>query len=675
MKKIALGMALLLLLVALPFGGLAGEAPYYTFTQTYRGRPAFSPDGYLPDATFMDFGEDALKRPIDLFVDDTYGLFVSDEGNKRIVLTTLDGELIKTIGDKKTFKQPAGIYVKDGKLYVCDVKAEQVLVFDVQTSAQLMTLSHPGTALYGVKAAFKPLGIAVDDAGAMYVISKGNTNGIAQFSADGTFLGYFGANTTNLSLMEKLKRLTYTKEQLAQLKRNVPSTPTALTMDERGLVYTVTTGVEGVKRLSMSGLNIMEETGWGFTNEIDVAVGEQETIFIVNEQGNIMEYSRDGRVLFAFGGQDKDRTRTGLFINAVAIDVDAQGRVYVLDREKALVQRYEITEYAKLVHEALSLYQQGLYAQSREPWEKVARMNSMFDYAQMGLGRAYYKLEMYEEALTAFRRGGDKQGYSDAYWEVRNSWLQDHVLLLIFGLAALVFLRWLWRYLRKKTRPVRAISEFIHRLFDRKLLGQLRFMTYFPRNPADAYYGVKHEGKVSVLSASILYLLVFLWYMLSKYAGGFLFKTMIDGRYEVAQDVGLVAGGLTLFLIACNLICSIRDGEGTFKQMYCGLAYALTPYILLKPVSFALSFVLTYNEAFIISCLDLIALLGCLMLIVMMVRQLQNYSFRETIVALLLTLFTMLMIVIALVIAVALIAQLWEFIEGIWKEAKFYNEH
>ena len=58
----------------------------------------------------------------------------------------------------------------------------------------------------------------------------------------------------------------------------------------------------------------------------------------------------------------------------------------------------------------------------------------------------------------------------------------------------------------------------------------------------------------------------------------------------------------------------------------------------------------------------------------MMVKTLQNYSFRETISNLLLTIFTMLMIVIALLIAAALVAQLWEFITAVWKEASFYRE-
>ncbi len=674
MKKGCLLIFTVICLLLVPSRAPADEAPYYTLTETYDGKRVYSQNGYLPEKTYYEFNGTALKRPADLFVDgDT--LYISDEGNKRVIQCTLDGELIRVIGDKKLFSTPAGVYARNGKLYVCDSKEDAVFVFDTESGALLFSLTHPGTALYGLKNAFRPLRIAVDEAGSMYVISKGNTNGIAQFSADGTFQGYFGANSTDISLEEKLKRLTYTQEQLNMLKKNVPSTPTSLAMDERGLVYTVTTGAETVKRLSMSGLNIMPPVSWGFQNAIDLAVSKEETIFVVNEQGYIMEYTRDGRVLFYFGGEDLDRTRIGLFVSTVAIDVDDEGRLYVLDRDKALVQRFEITEYASLVHEALYLYQEGLYAFNQEPWEKVIRLSSMFDYAQMGLGKAYYKLERYDDALRAFRLGGDKAGYSDAYWEVRNAWAQQNILWLIFGIAALILLRKLWKLLKAKWQPAAHLSQSVSRVAELKLLREIRFMGYFPRNPADAYYGVRFENKVSVLSASILYAAMFVIFLVNKYACGFLFKGVQDGHYEIMNDAVLVIGGLLLFLVACNLICSIRDGEGTFRQMYCGLAYALTPYIVLTPIVFGLSFVLTYNEAFIITLLNIISLAGCFILIVMMVKTLQNYSFRETIVTLLLSLFTMLMIVIALVIAAALIAQLWEFLSGVWKEARFYYEN
>lgn len=672
----ALTGALACVLVMLCIPGLAwAEAPYFTLTQNHTDWLVYSQHGYLPDGTFTAFDELALKSPADVFVygDDT--LFIADEGNKRVIHCDDEGTLLGVFG-AGALKNPAGLYARDGRLYVADTGLEQVLVYDVETGTQVFVLEHPRTPLYGLSSAFKPTRVAVDSAGSIYVIGKGNTNGIAQFSADGAFLGYFGANETNLSLWEKIKRLTYTDDQLANLKRNVPSTPTSLDMDARGLIYTVTTGAElgGMRKLNMAGRNILPAVTRGLDFPVDIAVGAVENLFVIDEQGYIMEYTRDGRVMFYFGGEDADRTRTGLFVAASAIDVDSQGNLYAVDRDKGLVQRYARTEYARLVHEALALYQDGFYAQSREPWEAVLTLNSLFDYAYMGLGEAYYKLERYDEALTAFRRGGDKDGYSDAYWEVRNVWLQENILLLAgVVIAALLLLR-LWRLLRARVPFLRRATNAVGRVGAMRLPRELRYMAYVPRNPADAFYGVRFEGKVSVLSGTILYAAVFLFYMLRKYGAGFLFKAVEDGQWEVFTDVTLVFGGIALFLMALHLICSIRDGEATFGQMYCGLAYALTPYILLTPLAIGLTYVLTYNEAFVLTLVDIVAIAGCLVLIVMMVRTLNDYSFRETFVTLLLTLFTMLMIIIALFIAVALVAQLWEFITSVYKEASFYNE-
>ena len=45
----------------LPVTALAGEAPYYTMTETFDGQTVYSQIGYLPDETFREFGDLALK--------------------------------------------------------------------------------------------------------------------------------------------------------------------------------------------------------------------------------------------------------------------------------------------------------------------------------------------------------------------------------------------------------------------------------------------------------------------------------------------------------------------------------------------------------------------------------------------------------------------------------------
>ncbi len=346
----------------------------------------------------------------------------------------------------------------------------------------------------------------------------------------------------------------------------------------------------------------------------------------------------------------------------------------MLDADKNLVQRFAMTEYAVLVHEALSLYQDGLYGESREPWERVLRLNSLFDYAQMGLGHAYYKLGLYGRALNAYRLGGDRVGYSNAYWEVRNAFLQSNILWLFGGLIALSLVRRLIKTLRAKTSLLDAPANALKKFGDLRLARELRYVAYMPRNPADAYYGIKLQGRASFLSATLIYLAVFALYAADKYFCGFLFKSVPDGRFSLGSDVALVFGLIALFLISCNLVCSIREGEATLPQMYKGLAYALTPYLLIKPVAIALSYVLTYNEAFVLSLVNGLTALGCLVMIVLMVREMQCYSFRQSFAALVLTVVVMFLAVVAMVIAAALVAQLWEFISGVIKEASFIRE-
>lgn len=671
MNKIKATLALLLcVMLMLPCFAQALEAPYHTMTEDYQGRLVYSQTGYLPDLAFFEFDGEELKRPSDLFVDEDDNLFISDTGNTRIVYCTPEGELLGVYGEDD-LKSPGGIFARNGKLYVTDIKLEKVLVYDVTTGELVDELVHPKTPLYGLSNVFRPLNVAVDDAGGMYVISKGNNNGIAQFDAQGDFLGYFGANETTLSFTEKMQRIFLSEEQKKQLLANIPSTPTNVDMDSRGRIYTVTAGIQGVKRFSISGNNNMGGVSQGFDGAKDVCVGEYETIFVINQQGYIMEYTRDGRMLFYFGGEDADRTHAGLFVSAVAIDVDSQGRLYVLDQDKATVQRFEITEYAKLVHQALDLYQQGFYDKSREPWEEVLRSNSLFDYAHMGLGRAYAKLGMYEEAMNASRKGGDKDGYSDSYWEVRNEWVSDNIVTVIIVVIAFVILKKLWQMAKRKTKWAKAIVNGWQKFCDIKFVSDMRYMMMFPKNPADCFDNVRRHKKGTVVTATLFYLIFFLIYMITKYSSGFLFKTVRDGEYEVMMDLTLVFGGIALFLIACNLICNIRDGEGTFKQMYVGLSYAFMPYIVLKPISYLLTFVLTNNEAFLVSMIDLVGIAGCVVLIFMMVKTIQDFTFGQTTVNLLLTLFTMLMIAIAMVVCAAMITQLADFVVAVWKEARY----
>lgn len=663
MKRLVL--VCLIILFCVPVDAYASTAPYITLTEDNEGELITTLDGYIPSSVLDTFDGKRIKNAQDLFVDEHNLLYIADTGNKRVVCTTAEGDLVRVYGEKK-LKKPTGVCVRLDKVYVADTSLKAIVVYDQHTGEELMRYEKPEEPLYGEELRFEPTKVQVSAAGVVYAICNGNGNGVAMLAADGTFLGYFAANSTTLGIGDILKRVFYSPELLASLRQNVPNTPANLTMDSLGLIYTATTGAgtQTVKRFNMAGENLLLEPLRLDDVIIDVAVGSQGTFYAANQNGYIYEYTEEGRLLFFFGGEDKTGSRDALFKKITAICVDAEGNLYVLDSSKNLVQSFTQTTYAQLLHQAVHLWQEGKYAESREPWEEVLSYNGLFDFAYVGLGKAYYKLEQYELARDYFRLGGEKDGYSDAWWETRAVMLQDG---LVWLLAAYI----LWRLIRRIPKPT-WLKRTVQRLRETGFVRALTLIRRTPLNPAAAFEAVKYHRAISAPMATVLYVLLLGVIVLGKYASAFLFKLTPDGEYAFLTDFALVFGLLALFLVSLNLVCSTRTSEARFRDMYCALPCALCPIYLIQPLLVAVGYLLTYNEQFIIWFSTFIMISGSVVLVVVMIRELQNYTYGETFRVVLLTLFVMVVIALSLVIAAILIAQLITFFVTIVQEVSYH---
>ena len=676
MKQIRKIMALLAGIIFIhaiwqPVTVQAGEASYTSLTFDKDKNLVRTVDGYLPKALWDKIGDSGLSKPSDLFITKDDILYIADTGNKRILICDSAGNYAGEITEG--LDSPAGVFVTDeGKLYVADKGAKAILVYSAEGQLEKQ-FGSPESPLFGRTAKYTPTKVIVNDAGTVYALSEGNGNGILTISDYGDFYGYFGANDTDVSFLNRIRRTFFTEEQMASMQKNVPAAAVNLDIDDTGLIYTVTQGEnvrQGLKKYNIAGSNMFDDV---YTDAYvsDVAVGSIENIFTVSKNGFIYEYTRDGRLLFYFSGKDDGSKRIGLFVNAAAIDVDSQGNLYVLDQDRGDITVFETTEYTRMVHEALDLYQNGLYLESREPWEKVLGKNSLFDFAYRGIAESLYKLEDYEGAMEAARKGGAESTYSDSFWQVRNRWLRANIVTVFWLIAAFVILRKIWKKYGDSIVGIRDVKGFLEKAGSRKRVKEFRYLKRVLKNPADAFYGIKHEGKVSVLTATLVYLLIFLIYTVNKYCCGFLFKTVADGYYDLVQDMVLVPGAMLLFVICNNMVCAIRNGEATFRQNYCCFAYCFMPYLFLKPAVFVLSHVLTYNEAFLISMLNFVMAAGSIILITVMIREIQCYTYKETFVSIFLTLFTMLVVVAAGIIVFALIRQVLDFLVAIFKEGYY----
>lgn len=670
MKKLRRIFAMLLCLVMMAGMTASAETPYKTYTVDGYGYVLETQSAYNPLAAITKVGETAFVSPMDMAIGKDGNLYIADAGAHVILICSRDGEQVGTIGEG-ILQTPTGVYVtEDGTVYVADKDAKKVFVFDAQGNVTA-EYGKPDSPIYGNSMDFKPTKVVANKTGTMYIICEGNMNGIVQLSPveGGSFLGYFGTNYTSLSPFQMIQRVILTDAQRAQMLSNIPSTPTNLHIDDTGLIYTVTQGDKetSLKKLNIAGKNLLDSDPYYADLPAAVTTGNYNNILVADSDGYIYEYNEDGELLFMFGGRDDGRQRVGLCNKVEAIAVDEDDRIYLLDSDKKQIHIFEPTEFTNLLHESLYLFSKGQYTQSKEPLSKVLQMNSMFDYANQAMGHAYLQEENYEQALKYFRLAKSFEGYSDAFWEVRNIWIRNYLVAAVLAIAAMIVLiRGGKSLYRKKyaNRPTTQTGEHI-------LLGQLRYSLYFMRHPMDGCYGVKKEGKNSWWCANILLGTFILFSILEKYCSGFLVKTVREGRYDLITDIGKV---LVIFigLTACNyLVVTIHEGEGFFKDLYCAYAYCLTPYIVIKPFVILLSNVLTYNEVFLISFANIIVWTWVVILILLTLKEINNFTVGETAKALAITAFTVLILTLLVCIIYVLFSQVIDFVITVVREVVY----
>ena len=655
----------------------SADAPYVTYTINGYGQIRQTQTAYLAHATITKFGEEAtLAGPSDICIAEDGLIYVADSGNARIVVGNTDGELVRIIG-QGTLVNPRGVFVTDnGDVYVADRDAERIFIFN-NTGTLIQEYGKPSSPLYGDEVSFLPIKLVVNDAGIMFVVCESNTNGIVEISPTdgGTFLGYFGTNYASTNLMTIIYRAILTDAQRAKMVSNIPATPTNLTIDDKGLIYTVTRGNQNdtLKRLNIAGTNMISNHDDTYADTpTSVVAGNHDNVYVADQQGYIFEYNNEGEMLFVFGGPDDGSQRVGLSTMVSGISIDKEDRIYILDSDKAQIQIYQPTEFTNLLHNALYLYSKGRYTEAKEPLTEILKMNSMFDYANKAMGRCYFYEDNYEEALRYARLAKDYSGYSDAYWEIRNVWLKNNIMTVILLVVLLAVAIKVIQVLDKKKQILKKPRKFFKKLKKNWFVSNICYAGRFMRKPADTAYGIAAEGRANWIVSSVLLVIFIAEYVISKYTCGFLMKNVMEGRYEILSDIGIILAVMAAITLCTYLVCTINEGEGTVKKIYTFFCYSLTPYLVLMPVIYILSHMLTSNEIFLTNMLSILTYGWIAVIAVIGLKEVNNFSMGQTVKVILLTAFTALILALLIFIIYVLWAQVFEFIfalvgEGVYR--------
>lgn len=474
----------------------SADEPYTGYNYDWWGDPIPSQNGFVVDKTVdgNDLGVGTLSEPSDMYIDmDNEKFYIADSKNNRIVVTdeSFTAETTYVISqlsyssefpeEKSTIKQttfnaPTGVYTrtdKDGNtlIYVADSGNQRVVCFNQNLEIE-MEYVRPSSDVYDAQVTFNPKKVTVDSAFNVYVVVPSITQGTVQFSADGTFNGYYGANRVNATaevIAQQFWKLIYTREQIIKMRKNVAIEISNIDIDDEGFIYTVTesrtSDTDILKKLNPAGTNIFTNLGYdqytygdyaqyyykgkNYTSAIcDVDVDENGTIYLLDfATGRVFQYTDECDLLFIFGGKG---TQKGTFTSVSAVEAH-NGKVYVSDSRKNNITIFKQTEFGEIVQNAIWLYNEGLYDEAKEPWEEVLRRDGNYWLAYIGLGNAYLNQGDYQTALDYFYRNS-RPGYNRAFKSFRIEFIRANFTWMLIIILVIILALVVWSMVKKRRK-------------------------------------------------------------------------------------------------------------------------------------------------------------------------------------------------------------------------------
>lgn len=470
-----LAVLVLSLTFSLDVTQVQASADQTSYNYSYWEESVPAPPAYLPTMIVdgQGLGIEPFNSPNDIYVSDDHYVYVADTGNNRVVILNDVFEFEATIdsfnnnGSRDTFLAPEGVFVtSDNHVYIADTGNQRVVHLDEDYNF-VKTIDEPESEMLTSTFSFRPKKVAVDNAGRTFVMSEGVFDGFMEFSVDGHFTTFIGANRVQVDPLEFLWRRFATREQRSQMVMFIPTEFTGLDLDDDGFIYAtnVDNADDVIKKINARGDDILRREGYfnpigdidydndqGPSRLTDVSVGANGIYSVLDtRRGRIFTYNNDGFLMYIFGGLGN---KVGEFHTPIAIE-RFDDFFLVLDRALGEITVFNATAYGSALDQAVISYEQGEEELAQELYKEVVNMNANLEFAYTGIGKALLRQDQYEEAMFNFKQSIDQRNYSKAYLLYRNQVLRENFSLMM-GIIFVVIALWVgFSVYRKKTKRKR----------------------------------------------------------------------------------------------------------------------------------------------------------------------------------------------------------------------------
>lgn len=669
------------------------EIPYETYSywtdiNTEDKVPVYSKPMYSVEEFIyaIDLGgsEDSFLNDVECYNKNVYLL---DGGLGKIYILDNNYKLSNVIdsvnldGEQLTFVGAKGIYIDtNGYIYLADTNNQRVIVCDTHGNV-IELLLLPESPLIPTGFVYKPVKVAVDGNGYVYVVSEGSYYGAILYSPEKDFLGFFGANTVKATVKTALNnlwnRLFSNDVKRAADKLSLPYTINDLTIGPQNFVYTATGHSEQrqiqtgqICMYNPGGTDVLNAEKTNFAdyelaknnlqlvtqNVLGIDMDDNGYMYVLDgAYGRIYLYDSGLNNLSVFGGSIAEGSQKGTFgsPNAIALNGDD---VIVTDSKKNGFAVFKITEYGSLFKKANSITLTGDFAAARTLWEQVLKQDSNNQLAYRGVAKALYDEGLDKEAMEYARMGYDRDTYDMAFKNVRNAWIEEHFPLLAFGLTAVISIAVAFVIVKRKKGLVLVRNP------------KVKTLTNCVVDPVESFRELKEKKTGSVIAASVLLVIFYVVTVLSDILGGFVFivfdSETYNSFYVFLRTVGLVF----LWTVSNWLVCTLLGGIGKIKEIFTVTCYCLIPVIIEITLSLIFSHILVKDESAFVGIMVYAFILYAAFMLSMGMMKIHDYEFGKFVLTTILTILAMIIIVFLIFLVFMMVQQLFGWIVTVYSE-------
>ena len=680
-KVLLVGLVLVMLIGTISASAIT---PYTTYTYGIDGYMMRSPDAYTPvkvintDTLLASIDEDGgasenakqlyyktgifngLTMPKDIFVDELGHLYIANTDSNQIVVTDEEFNLRLVIGSftnksgvPDSLKSPSGLFVNETEIYVADTGNSRIVIFD-KLGNFVDIVPEPASEVLPANHVYTPVGVSVDKAGRVYVVSSTTNYGVISLNRDGSFNGFIGPQKVTYSALDYFLRLFKTAEQIAASEQNVSTEFNNICIDKDGFIYVTTNSIAEesisatdksgkyapVKKLNPNGTDVMHRNGFfapigevdmsstnasssGPSSIVDVALGPNNTWSIIDQKrSRVFTYDSAGNLLFAFG--DKGN-QLGNIQNLVSIDYQGTNML-LLDRASNSITIYKRTGYGDLLNSAIKNIEDKQYEQAKNYYVAILQRNNNYDAAYVGIADSLYRDGKFLDAMKYYKYAYNTEDYSKAYQSYRKEWMEKNLWIvpLVLGVAIFAVMKF-FKYANKVNKAGQ--KEKDHRTFGEEIL----YGFYIIFHPFDGFWDLKHEKRGSVRGAIFWLVVTSLTFVYQSVGKGYLSNPTGNTTSFFMAAVSILSPVL-LWVIANWCITTLFEGEGSLKDVFIATCYSLVPLPLLIIPSVMVSNVLTLTELELVTMIESFAFIWLGMLIFFGMMVTHDYSLGKNVI-------------------------------------------